>query len=130
MFKLAMRSITQHKARLSMTVISIALGVAFVAGTFVFTDSIQARFDTLFTDVYAGVDATVRPEQADLGTSNSALAASLADEIAALDGVQTGRRWSRRVRSAHQRRRHANRRPGSPPTSACRGPRNRPSTHS
>ena len=89
MFKLAMRSITQHKARLSMTVISIALGVAFVAGTFVFTDSIQARFDTLFTDVYAGVDATVRPEQADLGTSNSALAASLADEIAALDGVQT-----------------------------------------
>ncbi len=87
MLKLAVRSITQHKARLAMTVISIALGVAFVAGTFVFTDSIQARFDTLFTDVYAGVDATVRPVPAEFGTNTTTLDADLLAEVAAIEGV-------------------------------------------
>lgn len=89
MLKLALRSITQHKTRLTMTVISIALGVAFVTGTFVFTDSIESRFDTLFTDVYAGVDATVRPEPTEFGTTTATLDPVLAEAIGAIDGVQT-----------------------------------------
>ena len=87
MWKLAVRSLSEHKSRLAMTAISIALGVAFVTGTFVFTDSIQARFDTLFTDVYAGVDATVRPEAPDFGVSTETLAAELGDTLADVDGV-------------------------------------------
>lgn len=87
MWKLAVRSLSEHKSRLAMTAISIALGVAFVTGTFVFTDSIQARFDTLFTDVYAGVDATVRPEAPEFGVSTEVLPAELGDTLASVDGV-------------------------------------------
>ena len=84
MIRLVLRSITDHKVRLAMTALSIALGVAFVAGTFVFTDSIQARFDTLFDDVYAGVDATVRPTS---DATSDVLAEDLVMALNELDGV-------------------------------------------
>ena len=51
MIKLAVRGVLAHKVRLAMTTVAIVLGVAFVAGTYVFTDSVKQSFDTLFTDV-------------------------------------------------------------------------------
>ena len=40
------------------------LGVGFVAGTFVLTDTMNKAFDQLFTDAAAGSDVVVRAEQA------------------------------------------------------------------
>jgi putative ABC transport system permease protein len=54
MIRIALKSATAHKVRLMLTALAIVLGVAFVSGTYVFTDTIQARFDTLFHDVYSG----------------------------------------------------------------------------
>lgn len=48
MFKAALRSLFAHKLRLSLTAFTIVLGVAFVSGTFIFTDSLQSAFDSLF----------------------------------------------------------------------------------
>src|SRR4028118_1100267 len=53
-----------NKLRLVLTATSIALGVAFLAGTLMLTDSMQRAFDELFADAGAGTDVTVRAETA------------------------------------------------------------------
>jgi putative ABC transport system permease protein len=54
-----MRSLGAHKVRLFLTAIAIVLGVAFMAGTFVLTDTVKHSFDTLFQQVSAGKDIVV-----------------------------------------------------------------------
>lgn len=44
MFKTALRNVLAHKARLLMTVLAVMLGVAFVSGTLVFTDTLGNAF--------------------------------------------------------------------------------------
>src|SRR4028118_1478234 len=53
-----------NKLRLVLTATSIALGVAFLAGTLMLTDSMQRAFDELFADASSGTDVTVRAETA------------------------------------------------------------------
>ncbi|HZG99081.1 MAG TPA: hypothetical protein VEY14_12520, partial [Nocardioidaceae bacterium] len=53
-----------NKLRLILTATSIALGVAFLAGTLMLTDSMQRAFDELFADASSGTDVTVRAETA------------------------------------------------------------------
>src|SRR4051812_5527895 len=60
MFRVAMRGLLAHKLRLVLTSLSIALGVAFVAGTFVLTDSMNTSLTKSYDDRYTGVDAVVR----------------------------------------------------------------------
>ena len=50
MLKVTLRSIWDHKRRLVLTIISIVLGVSFMAGTFVLNDSFNRLFDDLFDD--------------------------------------------------------------------------------
>ena len=50
-----------HKVRLALTVISVLLGTAFVAGSFVFTDTLKHSFDTIFNTSDKGIDARVQP---------------------------------------------------------------------
>ena len=45
-----MRNLLAHKVRLLLTLISVVLGTAFVAGSFVFTDTLQHSFNTIFAD--------------------------------------------------------------------------------
>jgi putative ABC transport system permease protein len=91
MLRTALATALAHKARLALTLIAITLGVAFVAGSFVFTDTIKARFDTLFEDVYAGVDASLRatPDEVASGvtTEVGTIDEGLEDEVAARDDV-------------------------------------------
>lgn len=47
MIKVAWRSLLAHKGRLLLTLIAIVVGVAFVAGTFVFTDTLGNAFNKL-----------------------------------------------------------------------------------
>lgn len=91
MFTTALKGVFAHRVRLFMTALAIVLGVAFVSGTFVFTDTINARFETLFTDVYAGVDASVRPETPEFGAqpgqNPGSFDESLLADVSALEGV-------------------------------------------
>jgi putative ABC transport system permease protein len=84
MIRTAIKGLTANRVRMTLTALSIILGVAFVAGSFVFTDTINARFENLFTDVYAGVDATVRPNE---GAGDAYLDATLLTEVQQVDGV-------------------------------------------
>jgi putative ABC transport system permease protein len=88
MFTTSVKGLLAHKVRLALTAMAIVLGVSFIAGTYVFTDSINARFDSLFTDVYAGIDVSVDPVQSDLDTNPGSLPADLLDRISGVDGVE------------------------------------------
>ncbi len=56
----SLRNLAAHKVRLALTVISVLLGTAFVAGSFVFTDTLKGSFDTIFNTSSKGIDARVQ----------------------------------------------------------------------
>ena len=63
MLKLARKSVLANKRRLIGTGLSVIIGIAFLAGTLVFTDTIKRTFDNLFSDVYENTDIYVRSNQ-------------------------------------------------------------------
>ena len=62
MLKSTFRGMIAHKLRLVLTTASIALGVAFLAGTLILTDTMNLAFEQLFGKVSSGTDAVVRTE--------------------------------------------------------------------
>ncbi len=60
MVRVVWRGLLQHKLRAGLTALAIVLGVTFVAGTFVLTDTLHATFTSLFSQIYAKVDFQVR----------------------------------------------------------------------
>ena len=64
MFRTTLKNLSARKLRLFTTSFAVLLGVAFMAGTLVLTDTIGKTFDKLFADVNKGTDAYVRAEVA------------------------------------------------------------------
>ncbi|MEV6180742.1 ABC transporter permease [Streptomyces sp. NPDC052016] len=62
MFRTALRNVLAHKARLLMTVLAVMLGVAFVSGTLVFTNTISDAYQKSSAKGFDQVDVAVRPE--------------------------------------------------------------------
>jgi putative ABC transport system permease protein len=60
MRRVMIKGLLAHKLRLALTALSVVLGVAFVAGTFVLTDTLAATFDTLFAEATGNSDAAIR----------------------------------------------------------------------
>src|SRR4249920_2908860 len=93
MFTATLRGMLAHKLRLILTTASIALGVAFLAGTLVLTDTMNLAFVQLFGKVSSGTDAVVRTESAftessGLGTTRSPVNASVLESVRGVDGVR------------------------------------------
>ncbi|MER6980109.1 FtsX-like permease family protein, partial [Streptomyces carpinensis] len=59
MFRTALRNVSAHKARLLMTVLAVMLGVAFVSGTLVFTNTISDAFQKSSAKGFDHVDVAV-----------------------------------------------------------------------
>ena len=64
MFRAAFRSVLARKVRLLLTGIAVLLGVSFMAGTYVLTDTMTRAFDDLVDTGYASIDVLVRNENA------------------------------------------------------------------
>ena len=80
MLRATLRNLASHKLRLVLSATAVVLGVSFVAGTLIFTDTIRKTFDELFSSISA--DVTVVPKQAFDGTfSNTVNTASLPEAI-------------------------------------------------
>jgi len=62
MFRTALRNVLAHKARLMMTVLAVMLGVAFVSGTLVFTNTISDAYQKSSAKGFDQVDVAIRPE--------------------------------------------------------------------
>jgi putative ABC transport system permease protein len=88
----ALRGIRAHLVRFLLSLLAVALGVAFVAGTFSLRTMMSSTFDGI-VDAGTPGDAYVRAEPAEGSsvvegtTAGPAVPMALADEIAALDGV-------------------------------------------
>ncbi|MET7473382.1 ABC transporter permease [Streptomyces sp. NPDC005648] len=65
MFRTALRNVLAHKARLLMTVLAVMLGVAFVSGTLVFTNTISDAFQKSSAKGFDQVDVAVRAKYQD-----------------------------------------------------------------
>ena len=92
MFTATLRGMFAHKLRLALTTASIALGVAFLAGTLMLTDTMKLAFDQLFGKVSSGTDAVVRQEaaytqSAGISVSRAPIDATVLDQVRAVDGV-------------------------------------------
>ena len=64
MTKLALKGLLTRKLRSVLTGFAVVIGVAFVVGTLVFTDTIDASFKNLFERTQQGVDVAVEARQA------------------------------------------------------------------
>ncbi|MGW4912064.1 ABC transporter permease [Streptomyces sp. NPDC004270] len=65
MFRTALRNVLAHKARLLMTVLAVMLGVAFVSGTLVFTNTISDAYQNSSAKGFKGVDVAVQAKYQD-----------------------------------------------------------------
>ncbi len=59
MLRITLRGLRAHVVRFLLTGIAIVLGVTFLVGSFVITDTIKAAFDDLFAKATKGTDAVV-----------------------------------------------------------------------
>jgi putative ABC transport system permease protein len=88
MFKAAWKSLMGRKLRLLMSTFAIVLGVAFVAGSLIFTDTLSRSFDAIFASSVG--DVVVRPvggTSADGTPTTKTLPAALVDKLATVDGA-------------------------------------------
>jgi ABC-type antimicrobial peptide transport system permease subunit len=85
---LAIRGLVAHKLRLAVTVVAIALGVAFVSAAMIFSATTNAALDRLFTAAGKGTDAVVRPQQLFAGNDEAARSADLPVPATVLRTVQ------------------------------------------
>lgn len=60
MWNVTLKGLLAHKLRLMLTASAIVLGVTFISGTFVLTDTLHNTFSTLFSNVYQNIDFQVR----------------------------------------------------------------------
>ncbi|WP_405798660.1 ABC transporter permease [Streptomyces sp. NBC_01506] len=94
MFRTALRTVLAHKARLLMTVLAVMLGVAFVSGTLVFTDTLGNAFNKQSAKSYKDVSVAVSTYASDEAAADGkkpepGLSPATLDKIGAVDGVDT-----------------------------------------
>ncbi len=93
MLKLSLRSAIAHWRRLLLTTLAIVLGVAFVIGSFVLSDSLGASINRLIDSSAGRVDLVVRPKNVDILSGpqdgiRSSVALTLAAKVARVPGVE------------------------------------------
>src|SRR6516162_2840494 len=94
MIRVILNGILARKFRLFATALAVTLGVAFMAGTLVLTDTLGATFNDLSSGVYKGTDAEVRAKAAFtggmfVGAQRPLVDASLVRTLARVPGVAT-----------------------------------------
>ena len=82
MWRVTIKGLLAHKLRLVLTALAIVLGVTFIAGTFVLTDTLNRTFDTLFGNIYQNVNFQVRGV-AQLGSGGTATRNPVPQSLAA-----------------------------------------------
>src|SRR6266536_3555364 len=91
MWNATIKGLLSHKLRLALTALAIVLGVSFVSGTYVLTDTMGAAFTGLFQDVNKGVDVVVHTKETFTGQQGDVrdpMPESLLATIQRVDGVK------------------------------------------
>jgi putative ABC transport system permease protein len=91
MLRTTLRSLMAHKLRLVLTTLAVVLGVGFISGTYVLTDTMNAAFDNLFEETSRGIDVFIRDAsdfEAQFGGSRQPIDEAVLDTVEGVDGVE------------------------------------------
>ncbi len=93
MWRVTIKGILAHKLRLALTALAIILGVTFITGTLVLTDTLHNTFTNLFGNVYQHVDFEVRgkavfSESNGGGAARPQISESLLPTVRSVPGVE------------------------------------------
>jgi putative ABC transport system permease protein len=96
MWRLSISHVRTHKSRFALTLLAVVLGVTFVAGSLILTDTSKRLFDDQFRTASAGVDLTVRGAAAfgsamGVEVDRDPLPANLVDQVRKQPGVAEAR---------------------------------------
>jgi putative ABC transport system permease protein len=84
MVKVSLRNLLINKLRLFLTVAAVTVGVSFVSGTFVLSDTMGKAFDELYAGLTSGTDVVVRAETPyELDVTTGAMPRPLDEDIVA-----------------------------------------------
>jgi putative ABC transport system permease protein len=90
MWKVTWRNLWARKVRLLLSGLAVVLGVAFVAGTFIFTDAMSGSFDKIIEGSTADVEVAFEgANDFDSSEDSRLLPASVVDELRALPGAES-----------------------------------------
>lgn len=87
MFRAALKSLLGRKVRLLLSTFAIVIGVSFVVGTLVFSDTLSRSFTALMASTVG--DVVVRPENTSASSepTTRTVDSTLVDELAQVDGA-------------------------------------------
>jgi len=93
MWGITLKGVLAHRLRYALTALAVLLGVTFICGTFVLTDTMTSTFNGLYQQIYQGTGAVVRATQPfDPGLSYTVerqrIDASLAGPVSKVPGVR------------------------------------------
>ncbi|WP_109507826.1 ABC transporter permease [Nocardioides speluncae] len=90
MWKVTWRNLWARKIRLFLSGLAVVLGVAFVAGTFIFTDAMSGSFDKIIEGSTADVEVAFEgANDFDSSQDSRLLPASVVGELRALPGAES-----------------------------------------
>ena len=89
MWRATISGIFARKVRLLLTALAVVLGVTFVSGTYVLTDTLHASLGEIFQQYASGSDLVVaaKHQVGDRATSRQRIPSGLATEVARVPGV-------------------------------------------
>src|SRR5688500_16793681 len=92
MFNLTRKGLWAHKVRFLLTGLAVVLGVAFMAGTMILTDTMGKTFDGLFATSNEGIDVVVHrtsgaEDQDEMFQVQERVDAGVLERIQGIDGV-------------------------------------------
>src|SRR6204780_3674035 len=96
MWNVTIKGLLARKLRLGLTALAIVLGVTFVSGTLVLTDTLNRTFDALVGNVYGKIDFEIRGQAtlagiqtaADSTTNRKPVPQSIAAAVGRVPGVE------------------------------------------
>ncbi|MDQ6854463.1 MAG: ABC transporter permease, partial [Actinomycetota bacterium] len=85
------KGVLARKLRLTLTTLAVLLGVAFVSGTFILTDTMERSFDLIFQRTVTDIDLVVRSRDPYTGggTQRTRIPDSALDAVRGVNGVAT-----------------------------------------
>ncbi|HEY4279559.1 MAG TPA: FtsX-like permease family protein [Conexibacter sp.] len=88
MVALSLRGLVTRKLRTALTALAIVLGVGFVAGTYILTDSINKAFDNVFQTANQNTDVSVTPREQFDNAGTSQVPAAVLRQVQSVQGVR------------------------------------------